>query len=143
MQTFDCQNLAATVASGAEIINLLTFPSCVYVHGEMGAGKTTLCQSIIKAAGYSGTVTSPTYNLIHEYKVDAGVIYHMDLYRLNDPSELEFLALGDLWNENSLFLIEWPSQGDGYLRKADVDLTIECEDDSNQGSRKISISCIN
>ncbi len=140
MQTFDCQDLAATQAAGAEIFKLLNFPACVYVHGEMGAGKTTLCQSIVKAAGYSGTVTSPTYNLIHEYKVDAGIVYHMDLYRLNDPSELEFLALEDLWCENSLFLIEWPSQGEGCLRKADVDLSIKLSDSSNQNKRTIVFS---
>ena len=142
MQTFECQDLTATQAVGAEIIKLLNFPVCVYVQGEMGAGKTTLCQSIIKAAGYSGTVTSPTYNLIHEYKVDAGIIYHMDLYRLNDPSELEFLALEDLWDENSLFLIEWPAKGEGLLRKADFVLNIELVDDSNIDSRIIRIASI-
>lgn len=84
----------------------------------MGAGKTTLCKSIIQAFGYQGAVTSPTYNLIQEYPVDAGIIYHMDLYRLEDPAELEFLAVQDLWCERSLFLVEWPERGAGYLLPA-------------------------
>jgi len=61
----------------------------------MGAGKTTLTKSIINTLGYQGEVTSPTYNLIQEYPVNNGMVYHMDLYRLQDPEELSFLALED------------------------------------------------
>lgn len=109
---------------GALIAAQLVFPSCVYLEADMGAGKTTLCKSIIQALGYSGAVTSPTYNLIQEYPVDAGIIYHMDLYRLNDPAELEYLAITDLWCERSLFLVEWPERGAGYLLPADRAISI-------------------
>jgi len=113
---FNCYTLAQTQAAGSQIASALMFPSCVYLLGEIGVGKTTLCKSIIESLGYSGPVTSPTYNLIQQYPVTAGVIYHMDLYRLEDPAELEFLALSDLWENNSLFLIEWPERGDGFLQ---------------------------
>jgi len=114
---FNCLTLEQTEEAARYIASELSFPSCVYLEGEIGAGKTTLCKSIIKSFGYSGAVTSPTYNLIQEYPVVQGTIYHMDLYRLNDPSELEFLALEDLWSAQSLFLIEWPEKGNGWLRE--------------------------
>jgi len=125
---------------GQKIAAQLTFPSCVYLHGNMGAGKTTLCKSIIKAFGYQNEVTSPTYNLIQEYQVEQGVIYHMDLYRLEDPSELEYLAVEDLWSSTSLFLIEWPEKGGRYLRKQDADISIKVISGVTDGARNISLN---
>lgn len=101
---------------GEKIAEHIDFPSCIYLDGDMGQGKTTLSKSIINGLGYRGDVTSPTYNLIQEYPVSSGVVFHMDLYRLGDPSELEFLALEDLWSPSSLFLIEWPQNGEGFLQ---------------------------
>ena len=125
MQIYQSQNVVDTDAIGAELFKQFVLPSCVYLTGDMGVGKTSLCQAIIRAAGYTGAVTSPTYNLIQEYAVNAGTIYHMDLYRIEDPAELEYLGLEDLWQERSLFLIEWPSRGGGYLHKADHTISIE------------------
>ena len=70
--------LSETQAAASQIMAHLSFPMCVYLNGEMGAGKTTLCKSLINAFGYVGEVTSPTYNLIQEYPIAQGVIYHMD-----------------------------------------------------------------
>ncbi len=126
---------------GGLIAQQLNFPDCVYLQGEMGAGKTLLCKSIIQKLGYIGEVTSPTYNLIHEYPVTGGVIFHMDLYRLNDPQELEFLAIADLWQSQSLFLIEWPHRGAEQLVPATKAINIEIsESDSNQ--RNIALSSV-
>lgn len=124
MKTFDCKNLRQTKAAGIEIAKQLKFPSCVYLQGGMGTGKTTLCQSIVRQLGYTSSVTSPTYNLIHEYAVAGGVVYHLDLYRLEDPAELEYLAIADLWRNDSLFLVEWPDNGRAYLPKADYCISI-------------------
>ena len=115
----------------------LSFGSCVYLHGSMGAGKTTLTKSIINAFGYIGEVTSPTYNLVQQYEVSQGTIFHMDLYRLEDPSELEYLALEDLWSDTSLFLIEWPERGAGYLQMADAEISIAKEIDQPSAGRSI------
>jgi tRNA threonylcarbamoyladenosine biosynthesis protein TsaE len=115
IKQFDSNTLVDTQRIGAEIASNLSFPSCVYLIGDMGAGKTTLCQSIIRSFGYSGTITSPTYNLIHEYPVSRGTVYHLDLYRLQEPAELQFLGLADLCSDNSLFLVEWPNKGEGFL----------------------------
>ncbi|MCL4128770.1 UNVERIFIED_CONTAM: hypothetical protein GTU68_060198 [Idotea baltica] len=99
-------------------------PACIYFEGDLGAGKTTICKAIIKSLGYEGVVTSPTYNLIQEYPINDGVIYHMDLYRLQAPEELEFLAINDLWSKKSIFLIEWPEKGQCFLPDPTQRITI-------------------
>ena len=122
--SYSATSLEETEQVGQQIAKRLVFPSCVYLHGDMGVGKTTLTKSIIRAFGYLEAVTSPTYNLVQEYPVEQGTIYHMDLYRLEDPSELEYLALEDLWSERSLFLVEWPERGAGFLQKSNVEVTL-------------------
>ena len=134
--TFTANSLAQTAEIGHEIANQLSFPACVYLDAGMGMGKTTLCKSIIESFGYTGVVTSPTYNLIHEYPVDRGVIYHMDLYRLQDPAELEYLAVDDLWSSKSLFLVEWPEQGHGYLTAASHCISIHKTPQNSLESRE-------
>jgi tRNA threonylcarbamoyladenosine biosynthesis protein TsaE len=131
---FSSASLAQTVEVGRQIHDLLRAPACVYLRGDLGTGKTTLCQSIIAAFGVTETVTSPTYNLIHEYSYIEGVIYHMDLYRIEDPSELEYLALNDLWADNSIFLVEWPENGGPYMQAPSHEILIE-----NQGGEGRSI----
>ena len=144
---YQCDNLQATEAAALEIRAALTdWPACVFLHGELGAGKTTLCQFIIRSFGYRGSVTSPTYNLIQEYPVAEGVIYHMDLYRLQDPEELEFLAIGDLWSERSLFLVEWPEKGTVYLPKATHTMSLELptaqQEVEDEGKRDIYFTSV-
>jgi len=135
--SFETASLEQTTEVGSTIASMLSFPCCVYLNGDLGAGKTSLVKSVINSLGYAGDVTSPTYNLIQEYQVEQGMIYHMDLYRLNDPSELEFLGLEDLWSDRSLFLIEWPEKGKGFLQQANVEITIDKMFDSSQSHRNI------
>ncbi|NND81526.1 MAG: tRNA (adenosine(37)-N6)-threonylcarbamoyltransferase complex ATPase subunit type 1 TsaE [Gammaproteobacteria bacterium] len=136
---FKCPDLNATRRAGADIAALLEWPACVYLVGEMGAGKTTLCQAIIGALGYQGAVTSPTYNLIQEYPVERGTVFHIDLYRLNDPQEADYLGLSDLSDQPSLLLIEWPQRAAGRLPAATQQIFI---DQNEQGHRQISLqSC--
>jgi len=123
-KVFTSKSLDQTELAGRQIAELLSFPACVYLQGDMGAGKTTLAKSIIHGLGYSGAVTSPTYNLIQEYPIDDSIIYHMDLYRVQDAGELEFLALEDLWSASSLFLVEWAERGRGVIRAPDVTISI-------------------
>jgi len=133
---FESRSHIDTEDIGKKIAELITFPSCIYLNADMGMGKTTLCKSIIAGLGSTQTVTSPTYNLIQEYEVSQGVVYHMDLYRLNDPEELEFLALPDLWASQSVFLIEWPQKGLGFLQKPTHQITINKINESE--ARKIT-----
>lgn len=139
---FSSQCLEDTQRIGMQIAEQLVFPSCVYLEGSMGTGKTTLTKSIIEGFGYQGDVTSPTYNLIQEYAVEQGIIYHMDLYRLEDPSELEYLALEDMWSDASLFLIEWPKKGAGYLQMANARINISMKLDGAVNNRKINFDSI-
>lgn len=137
----DCASLDAIDAGGAQIYAQLKWPACVYLRGAMGAGKTTLCQAMIAAAGYPDAVTSPTYNIIQEYPVQQGgnsaTIYHMDLYRLEDPLELEFLGIEDLWNAHSMFLIEWPERAKGLLRSADYTIDIAVKQRNSKEVREL------
>lgn len=107
------QAIAAAVdaSNGAFIIAL---------EGELGAGKTTLVGGILRSYGVTGPVRSPTYTLIEPYDVAGRAIYHLDLYRLNDPDEVEPLGIRDLLTGSSLLLIEWPSRAAGTIPAADL-----------------------
>jgi tRNA threonylcarbamoyladenosine biosynthesis protein TsaE len=131
--------LEQTFETAAKFASTLTRPACVYFQGDLGSGKTSFCQGLIAALGNATTVTSPTYNLLQEYPVDSGMVYHMDLYRLNDPSELEYLGLPDLWQDQSIFLVEWPERGIGYLPEATHIITLDIDKTSSEGRRTIRI----
>jgi tRNA threonylcarbamoyladenosine biosynthesis protein TsaE len=138
--SWTANNLTQTHEIGGKIAETLSFPACVYLDAPMGAGKTTLCKSIIQSLGYSGAVTSPTYNLIHQYPVAKGIVFHMDLYRVEDPAELEYLAIEDMWSHSSLLLIEWPERGQGYLRSATHTITIRKQGADTDDQREIMLN---
>jgi len=104
--------------------------------GQLGAGKSTFCRGFINAAGHCGPVKSPTYTLIEKYSTPVGVICHLDLYRLEDAGELEFIGFRDLLGDSTL-LIEWPEQVESVARLATIDVDIEFIDAS---SRQVLIS---
>ena len=86
-------------------------------------------------------VRFPTYNLIHEYPIPESnrTIYHLDLYRLNDPEELYYLGVADLWAEQTLFLVEWPEKGKGILQKPDYLIEISKKSGQTEEIREFSI----
>jgi tRNA threonylcarbamoyladenosine biosynthesis protein TsaE len=90
----------------------------VLLRGELGAGKSTLARSLIRALGHEGTVPSPTYTLVEPYHLGDTTVYHVDLYRISDARELEFLGWSDL--RDGLVLIEWPERVEGLTSQGDL-----------------------
>lgn len=100
-------------------------PVVIGIEGELGAGKTTLVGGLLAALGVTGPVRSPTYTLIEPYEAAGLHLYHVDLYRLTDPRELEPLGLRDLLTGSAVLLIEWPSRAGGVLPPADMEILVE------------------
>ena len=97
----------------------------VYLHGDLGAGKSTLARGWLAGMGHLGRVKSPTYTLLEPYQLpDGREVAHLDLYRLADPEELEFLGLREISDPGHWLLIEWPEKGAGHLPAADIDVDI-------------------
>ena len=96
----------------------------VYLTGDLGAGKTTLARGFLRAIGVVGTVRSPTYTLLETYEAAGVTVVHLDLYRLQDASELEALGLRDLALPNHVWLVEWPERGEGGLPPPDLRISL-------------------
>jgi len=121
--------LLATSQSQQERLGGLLAKVCpadcvLYLQGEIGTGKTTLARGFLRGLGYRGAVKSPTYTLMEPYEFDGRSLWHMDLYRLGDPEELEYLGLRDLLQDEAMLLIEWPERGRGMLPTADLVIII-------------------
>jgi len=113
---------ASVAALAARFARCVQAPLVMFLTGDLGAGKTTFARAFIQALGYSGYVKSPSYGLLESYLVAGMSILHLDLYRIEDPEELEFLALRDLFASDTILLVEWPEKGLGGLPPADVHL---------------------
>jgi len=119
---------AATCALGvraAAALPAIELPFVVELRGELGAGKTTFARALLHALGVTGRVRSPSYALLECYSAGAWQALHLDLYRLSSADELEMLGLRDYHQGRSLWLVEWPEKGLGYLPAADAALHFE------------------
>ena len=100
----------------------------LFLRGELGAGKTTVARSLLRALGVSGTVRSPTYTLVETYDVRGLQCAHVDLYRLRDAAELEELGLRDMFAPGHFLLVDWPERGAGWLPAPDLEIVLGYQD---------------
>ncbi|MCZ8113901.1 tRNA (adenosine(37)-N6)-threonylcarbamoyltransferase complex ATPase subunit type 1 TsaE [Silanimonas sp.] len=110
----------ATAALGARLAATRPDRAVVHLQGDLGAGKSTLARALLRALGVTGTIRSPTYTLIERYALPGGEAAHLDLYRLGDAAELDFLGLDELQDAAALWLVEWPERGGTALPAPDL-----------------------
>ena len=121
---FTARDEAALVALGRALAAACSAGMAVYLRGTLGAGKTTLTRGMARGLGHHGAVKSPTYTLLEPYLDLRPRLYHFDLYRLDDPQELEFMGIRDYFDAQALIVVEWPERGHGFLPAPDLEITI-------------------
>jgi len=129
-----------TVALGRKLAPSLKTARMVILRGDLGAGKTTLVKGIAEGlqAASQGDVTSPTFTLVHEFRSPEVNLFHVDLYRVDTPRELDTLGLDELFaEERNLVLLEWGEKFPRFVRERDVEISLERTGD--QG-RKITVT---
>ena len=135
---FHLPDAAATEKVGAALSRALRGGMVVSLHGDLGAGKTTLVRGALRALGWNRAVKSPTYTLVEHYPLSRLYFYHFDFYRFADPSEWETAGLADLFRDDAVCLVEWPERVAGFLPPADVDIQLAYRD-ANSAGRDLSV----
>lgn len=120
---------AGTAALGAALARALAPGLTIFLHGDLGAGKTTLTRALLHAAGHAGHVKSPTYTLAEPYKVNIGDrpvdVIHFDLYRMASPEEFLDAGFREYFNENMICIIEWPEKAESVLPPPDINIFLD------------------
>ncbi|MBX3143228.1 MAG: tRNA (adenosine(37)-N6)-threonylcarbamoyltransferase complex ATPase subunit type 1 TsaE [Trueperaceae bacterium] len=106
-QTVYLTTLAATAELAAAAVELLPDGTLLVLSGPLGSGKTTFTKALVAALDPDMRVSSPTYSLVHEYPTAAGLVVHMDAYRLGDAALLEQLGLDEYLERARLVIVEW------------------------------------
>ena len=128
---------ADTMDLGERIARNLVAPQVIFLHGELGAGKTTFSRGFLRGRGHAGSVKSPTYTLVEPYEETmGGPVYHLDLYRLGDAHELAFLGLEDYLSAGGYLLIEWPERAPTQLPAPTITLSL-----SASGTGRLATVC--
>ena len=140
MPTFKTASEEETIALGEKLAHQLPRRAAVLLIGNLGAGKTTLAKGIAKGLGAADPdqVSSPTFTLIHEYGQQQKV-YHVDLYRLDRPSEVAALGLEELFENDSVVLVEWGERFPQIMPAERIEIRIEARNDDQ---REITVTPI-
>ena len=132
------KNETETTEIGAKVASCLKGGEVIYLKGELGTGKTTLVRGALNELGHTGNVKSPTFTIVEPYSIDSHVIYHFDLYRLDDPEELESLGIRDYCDGRSICFFEWPEKGGNLTPNADISLLLSYTEEA----RNIKLTAI-
>ena len=141
---------AATIALGAALAKAFIelrshapeIALCLHLQGDLGAGKSTLARALLRGLGVAGKIKSPTYALVEPYDSEYGLLLHMDLYRLTEAAELEYLGVDSLFAQAALMLIEWPEKAGALLPAPDLKILLSHSDDVNLDGRTLKISAL-
>jgi tRNA threonylcarbamoyladenosine biosynthesis protein TsaE len=113
-----------TEALGARLLGTPPAPGApcrvFELRGELGSGKSTFTRGVLRALGVTGAIKSPSYTLLETYALSVVTVVHLDLYRLKDPAELEYLGLVDYHRPGHLWLVEWPEHGGTRIPQPDL-----------------------
>ncbi len=136
---------AATLQFAAALAGAMRAKLNIYLHGDLGAGKTTLVRGLLHALGHVGKVKSPTYSLMEAYEVNANNhfkfnLYHFDLYRFNDDEEWESAGFRDYFNAENVCVIEWPEKAQNLLPRPDLDITFDIKMLGGSLGRRITVT---
>ena len=126
---------AATAAFATRLaaaLSQVNLNACIALHGDLGAGKTTLVRHLLRALGVEGRVKSPTYAVVEPYTLPAGEVWHFDFYRFSDPREWEDAGFRDIFASPGLKLCEWPQNAAGVMPTPDLELHIQVDDDAQR-----------
>ena len=104
----------------------------IELHGDLGAGKTTLVRHLLRALGVEGRIKSPTYAVVEPYATDGLQIWHFDFYRFGDPREWEDAGFRDIFAGGGLKLAEWPEKAAPMLPRADLAIHLEALADESR-----------
>ncbi|NOU25964.1 MAG: tRNA (adenosine(37)-N6)-threonylcarbamoyltransferase complex ATPase subunit type 1 TsaE [Methylotenera sp.] len=146
--TLDLADEAATLQFGMVLAKVIQPNLTIYLHGDLGAGKTTLVRGLLRALAYIGKVKSPTYTLVEPYEIQPNkfkvfsslMLYHFDLYRFNDEEEWESAGFRDYFNASSVCIIEWPEKAAHVLPTPDLNITLEIKNVGKSLGRHLIIS---
>lgn len=140
-----------TEALGAALARALSPGLTIYLHGELGAGKTHLTRALLQAAGHTGRVKSPTYTLVEPYEISLHMqpqtAMHFDLYRLSGAEEFIDAGFREYFDGHHLCIVEWPERAEGVLPKADIDIFLAVKGEGRavelRANSEPGVTCIN
>lgn len=120
-------NEEATLQQGARLAKVVPAGTLIFLHGQLGAGKTTFVRGFLRGLGYAGKVKSPTYTMVEPYQINETEIYHFDFYRIGSAESLAYLGLSEYIHNHSICLMEWPELLPNL--KPDLDCFLEIKND--------------
>ena len=122
----------ATLFFGEQLARAVCGGLTLFLLGDLGAGKTTLARGLLRGLGFPGRVKSPTYTLVEPYALSNLYLHHFDLYRFADPQEWEDAGFREMFNPDSLCLVEWPEKAAGLLPTPDWQIQLEPQETGRQ-----------